>query len=230
MRRALGVLFVMLLMMVATGAWFWHNLRAAPEWYAPPPADDIEVEVLAEQVEYGLVEQFHKIRPEGDEWTLRVRENQINAWLSARMPEWIAFQEKMDWPDELGVPQVRVDQEGIQLAVEVNLEGTRQVVTTRVDPRVSQGRLRLELDRVGLGRVALPGAATDRLMELLDDVAVDGKFLGDSGLGAILQGEGSLASGLSLSDGRVVELLNVHCVDGAIDLTSLTRAASAYGQ
>ena len=219
---------VLLLVIVAGGAWLWRCARSAPSWYATLDPNDQAVIGLADTVEKRLLEEFHKIRPDEDPWTVRVREHQLNAWLAARLPEWIAHEEDLDWPRELGAPQIHVEEDGINLAVEVTLDDHAQVITTRLTPQIIDGHVYLTVDRVGVGRIALPGEGAEKLLELIERIAPDGVFdesVADRFLGMLSGNEEAAGSRISLSDGRLVELIEMHLSDGAIDLTGRTLSA-----
>lgn len=230
LKRILIAFLVLAVIVVAGGAWLWRQSRVAPAWYAPPDPTNQEVVALAEKVEYGIVETFHKLRPAGEPWTVRIREEQINAWLSARMPEWIAHDETLAWPSELSVPQVHIGPEGLDLAVEFSAGDRTHVVVTRVDPRIEGGHIHLEMDRVGVGRVAVPGAPATKMMEILDRLAPGGVIdgaVGEQIVGLFQSGDGAGdgAARFDLADGRRVELLGLALTEGAMDITSRTLVA-----
>ncbi len=235
-RIVLRILLVLLVLAIAGAWWTWRQSRVAPSWYAPPDPADRTVVALAEQVEYGIVETFHKLRPAGEPWTVRIREEQINAWLAARMPEWIAHDESLAWPEELSVPQVHIGPAGLDLAVEVARQGRPYVVVTRLDPRISDGRIHLEMERVGVGRVTVPGAPATKVMEIIERLAPGGVIdapVAQQLLGlfreddAAAAGDGDGAARFDLSDGRRVELLAITLSEGAMDVTSRTLVAEA---
>lgn len=216
----------MLLLLGGGAAWTWRAARRPPEWYAPPDARDPAVAALGERVEYAIVEEFHRIRESEAPWTLGVREDQLNAWLAARLPEWVADEPDLAWPAAIVAPQVHVTPEGIDLAFTYD---DSAVVVTRFVPRVAaEGALVLDVGRVGVGRVGLPGAAAEAILAIVDRIAPGGAMRGDLSarlLNAMTDGGDAGGGAIRLSDGRVVELVRVEARVGAIELTGRTRAA-----
>jgi len=226
MKRRWIILIAVPVIPAVGAACLWWLARTAPSWYEPLDPADARVAEMAEGVEYGLVAEFHRIRPDAEPWTLRIREEYLNAWLASRMPEWIAHEDDLNWPEEFSAPQIRVGEDGIDLAVEVDIDGARHVLVTRVNPEVRDGRLELTFDRVGIGRVALPGAPAGKLLDLVDGMAPGGVLdpvVIDTLRQALGAGAGlDLGSHLELPDGRRVELLDLLARDGALDVTSRT--------
>ncbi len=200
--------------------------RSVPEWYEPPSAAAPEVVDLADRVEYRLVEETQKIRPAEERWTLRVREPQVNAWLAVRLPDWIAHEKNMQWPAEVGMPQVHIGDDVISLALPIEVRGFQRVVVAHLVPRIEGRQLWLQLQGIQLGGISVPGDPIPVLTRLVQSGAA-GKI--DSGdwqrLVDILTGREPLEPVLQLSDHRRVELLDVRFTSGALDLTSQTVGA-----
>src|SRR5688500_13285802 len=146
-----------LLILLATGVFvFWQLTRIDPAWYEPPDPTNQKVIALADQVEYGLLEHAQRIRPQQERWSIRLTQVQINSWLSARLPQWLAHRGEQ-WPPQLGTVQVRLESEGISVAVPLIDNGSSRTIVARVKPVVSDGKLRLDVNQVAMGRIALPG-------------------------------------------------------------------------
>jgi hypothetical protein len=179
---------------------------------------------LAERTEYGLVEAFHKIRADDEPWTVRLGETHVNSWLASRLPAWAEHDETTEWPEELRGPQVRLDEGGIDLAVEIDYEGTARVLVARLTPRLTEEGLQLVVDSVGVGRLGVPGPVAGKVVELLDRLAPGGvvdartaqEFVG------VLTGGAPLDAHIELSDGRRVQLMDMLLTDGAIEFTNRT--------
>ena len=221
------ILLSLVVLIVLAGAFLWYHATSAPEWYAPPDPDDAQVAEYAERVEYRLVEEYQKIRQEEEPWTMRLDDGQLNAWLAARLPEWTAHEKDFHWPAGFGVPQVHVEEDGINLAIEIEAAGQSGVLVTRLAPRIVDGQIRLEVSRVGMGRVTLPGEPARALADLLEELA-PGQDLGGGGarnLLGVLSGNHAVEARMGLADGRLVELLHVQLGDGTIELTNRTLPA-----
>ncbi|MCP3905563.1 MAG: hypothetical protein GY715_18205 [Planctomycetes bacterium] len=217
-----NTLLVLIVIVIFAGAWAWRRAGAPPEWYAPPDPADAQVAQLAERVEYGMVQEFHRIRPRDESWRMRVDEDEVNAWFAARLPEWIAHHEEVQWPETLGAPQVRVAENGMEIALQV--EGDH-VLVTRVVPEITDGGMRLVLDRVGVGWLTMPGAPASRMLEILEDALPEGTVGEDLAprLIGLLTGSDLVDARIELSDGRSVELMDMLLSDGAIEFTSRTH-------
>jgi hypothetical protein len=205
--------------------------RTVPEWYQPPSPQNAEVSRLAERVEYRLVEETRKIREPEDLWTLRVREEQINAWLATRLPEWIAHEQGVQWPPQLGTPQVRVDRGHVALALPVGDDAYRRVVVARLGAEVRDGGLWLSLERVQVGRLAIPGDPLDTLLAMARRTPLQDQIDGTAWKPVldVLSGREPLEPMLELGDNRRVELMDVRCRRGAIEFTSRTHGVHPPG-
>ena len=217
---------VVLALGAAGGLIAWRITWQFPAWWAPP--DPAQAQALAERVEYRVVEEAHRIRPEGEAWRIRITEQQINAWLSSRLLQWVAHAHDLEWPQRLGVPQVRVGEGFISLGLAVEEKRGLRFVACRAEPQVLNGRLALTTQRVWLGRLPIPGAPLRVLASRIDGAAPD-RFTADPKVEAALRllgGALQLDPALRLPDGRRLRLLSVHCRQGAVILQLSTTAAS----
>jgi len=223
-KRRWRILFLVFLLLLVGLAWVWGESRRAPAWYAPPDPRSVAVVEMAEQVEYGVVEHFHKIREDEEPWRMEVSDGQINAWLAARLPEWLAHEGSGAWPADVGLPQINIGENGIDIALEAPVGDTRQLLVSRLAPQIIDGRMRVEVNRVGVGRVAVPGAPAVSIMELIDRVVPAGAAEGDlmRQLADMLTGRDQMDTLVSLTDGRRVELLDMAFRDGVLELTNRT--------
>ena len=222
MRRKLLVAALAVVILALVGAaWVWFLLRSAPLWYVPPDPRDANVASLAETAEYRLVEEYRKIRPEAERWTIRVREDQVNAWLAARMPEWIANRQEVDWPVELGVPQVRMTEAGIDVAVPAELDGGSHVLVMRLVPEIRDGQLRMGLERAGVGRANVGRGPAEMIAEAI------APFLEDEAdqiaIMDVLSGRVGIQPIIDLGDSRLVEVVSVVLGDGVMEVTNRTE-------
>src|SRR6185503_12670556 len=115
------LLIVLFLLAVIAGLVLWRLTWTAPRWWAPPNPRNAQVAALADHVELRLIEEAQRIRPVEEPWTIRIRQEQVNAWLSAKLPQWIEHlrrDEQLEWPQQLGTPQVKFDRDGISLGLE----------------------------------------------------------------------------------------------------------------
>jgi hypothetical protein len=196
-----------------------------PEWYAPPTVDqDVryrEAERLAERAEYRVIEEAQRRRGADAPWTLRLREEHVNAWLATRLREWIGSRPGLEWPAALGTPQVKLEAGRVALALPAVVGGVRRVVVARVQPAIDQRGLTLRLESLRLGRLSVPGDPLEHLAGLLEQVdSASRAELAE--LVDVLAGRTPLRPLIQLSDGRHVEIMAIDCQEGSIDLTSRT--------
>jgi hypothetical protein len=156
-------------------------------------------------------------------WTLRLRENQVNAWLSARLPRWAANRADAGWPDDVDVPQVRFRAEGIDVAVRVRHMAGEQILSVRLQPSVDAEGLRLDLERVAVGKLPLPGEPITTLVQQLSRLG-----LGEAHAGLVdewagrLQGHVPIEPIFDLADDRRVRIQGLDLREGWLDLTCET--------
>lgn len=218
-RRFFIVLSVFLVVLgVAT---FAVLVTRRPVWYRPPDPMDMRVMALADRVEYRIIEEAQRIRPDEGAWTVRIRSEQVNAWLASRLPKWVANRYEQGWPDALGTPQVRLAEASIDLATEVQLHGRAQVIVLTVAPWLDDdGGMRLRLDGIQLGRIPLGGDPISRLTELLDGVVdIDDRMRSWI---AVLTGETAIDPIIRLADDRRVRITDLRVDHDLADVTCRT--------
>jgi hypothetical protein len=206
------------LLIVAGGLVVWRLTWMAPRWWAPPDPRNEQIVALAERVEQRVLEVAHEVRPADEQWIVRIREYQVNAWLSARLPEW-ARRQDLDWPARLGMPQARFDDTGISVAIEVHGPRRSRFIVARLIPELVDEQLLVRLDRVTLGRLPLPGEPLQAISEVLGDVGA--LAAGGPLLDALAAGT-PIDPVWELGDGRHVRLLDVHYAAGHLELTCRT--------
>lgn len=198
----------------------WSITETRPAWYRPPDPTDEHVSQIADSVENRVLEEVHKIRDESGTWTVRLRDAPLNAWLSAKLPKWLEREQQVAWPDEIGAPQIRFSESGVELAVEVLGEHRSRVIVLKTVPSAADGRLTIALEGVDLGRMTIPGSFIETLVRSLptpegDDRTVE---LWDR----LLAGEGVELGELKLTDQRRVELVDLKLGEGTLEVTCRT--------
>ena len=226
LRRLRRAALVLLLIVIVAAVAIWRLTWIAPAWYAPPAASDAQAATLADKVETRVLEEAQKIRESpADRWTVRVRQEQINAWLCFKLRKWIEYDRGGSWPQQLGTPQVRIEPDGLSIAMPIarDAKASARTLVARLKPRIDRGALALELDRVALGRISLPGEPLANLLETLSDAvpqATDDATL-KSVLDLIAQ-RTQIDPVIRLSDGRHVRLIDLRLGEGFIDITAQT--------
>ncbi|MFM1830473.1 MAG: hypothetical protein RLZZ558_813 [Planctomycetota bacterium] len=92
-RRAAGVALLLLIPLAAVVAWL---AVAAPAWWRPVPASDAAAMERGAALEQGLAAAFTRVRPDAPDWSIRIRESDINDWLGTRLPAWLASRQAPD--------------------------------------------------------------------------------------------------------------------------------------
>ena len=234
-RLLLGLVLSLLLIGAGLAYTAWRLSWQQPSWYAPPNPSDARVVMLADDAEYDVLEQTQKVRSQKERWTVRLTAEQINAWLAARLPAWIEHDANIDWPKQIGTPQVLIDSGGLRVAVPVTAgEGaatfTRTVVGTLQPSMADDGRLSLKLKSIALGRVWVPGEPLTKLVNAVKDASPE--FLNHPQVQRavdILAGQRTLSSDYDLADGRRVRVKEVRLVNGAIEVSAVTLADGGAG-
>jgi len=188
---------LVLLVMVTDEPDYWHIVDA----------DDPQVRTTAEGVERAVSALITRVRPPGEVWQLPLTDHQINTWLAARMPNWLANQ-NVD-PDIIAMLRralLHTDGQTIQLAVQPELGTIDPVVQLRLEPRVeADGPVVLHLVGAKVGGLDLP---LDTVLE---------KFAGNRGVPR------TLPLKVALRDGREVVITRLSIGQDSLTLTCTTR-------
>jgi hypothetical protein len=181
--------------------------RRPPSWWAPVERDAPGALETARALEQGIASETSRVRGPGEtEWSVRVRAADVNAWLGARLPQWLEFDRSLPWPAGVGSVQVMVDPAGAALAADWN--GFVVVTRWEVEPGAGGGPATLRAAGTSVGRLPVPFAA---------------------GVGAWFVPE--LARPLPLrarlGDGREVSVVDVEFGDGEAIVDCATAAGGA---
>ncbi len=190
-----------------------------PAWW-----DEARVEnapALAERVENAVVSEVHRGRAEGKEWSMALSAEQANAWITDRLPKWLAHERG----DNGGAPDVRVWFERGRVLVGVQTGDDERVLGARLNAWVDErGALWARLESVTVGRLAAPIApwVSERLAALAPaelTAEEDGARLIDALSGKVALVE---APAIDLEDGRRVRLAGVRIEDDRLALRWVT--------
>ncbi len=227
-RLVIGLLLSVVLIGVALAYTGWRLSWEQPTWYAPPDVLDDRIVRLADDAEYELLQTSQQVRPEEEQWTLRLTDDEINAWLAARLPQWILHDANLQWPEEIGTPQVLFEQDGIRIAAPVRAGSATRTVVARLSPTIAgEGRIALPLTGIALGRVWVPGEPLARLVEAVREATPD--FLNDARVQEaidVLAGNATLPAEFDLTDGRRVSIKAIHLAEGSISFTAVTLSST----
>ena len=217
--RLAAFLGLILILGVSVGI-LWQLTRENPYWWSPIDLSDPKISIEAEQFEYSLIEQSHKIRTKNEPWAIRIRDEHINAWLAERLSAWLTHDQNLNWPENVSVPLVRLSEDHISIAVELNFDQSARVITLEFEPIILEDELLLRVTGISLGRLTLPGTPVGKVAKWLNEAAPEGFFddLRVSQLLELLLEGRAFMPIQSLSDGRKVRLVDIVCEDGSIVL------------
>jgi hypothetical protein len=199
----------------------WVMTMLAPSWYTPPAADDAVAADLAQQAEFGLVENLQKIREPGEPWRLRISDEAVNAWLGIRMAKWLAHEGHPPWPEYLGIPQVHTTPSGIIVAIALTSDsGVGRVLGLQVAPEIGEESMHLSIVGGLLGRLPIP-SPPGSLLEMVRNAATDGDEASAVAVDYLIDGA-DFPSVVELVDGRIVQFDDVQLENGAFILVART--------
>lgn len=179
-----------------------------PAWWAPSPTVDDALERLGERFEQGWASEVSRVRPDTAPWAVRIGEDEVNAWLTARLPLWCAHV----GVEPVGDVRVHFGPDTIEVAA--MLPDLPALVVASLRPSVSGGRLDPGLGTTCLGRLPVPFLTEGAMRTALEQLGS-----GDGDLRAILlpalHGE-SVDATFELADRRRVRLRDVEVREGEL--------------
>ena len=210
--------------LVAVGV-IWYLTTLPPSWYQPLAGDDPVVKRAGELGEMQLVEAFQLIREPNELWRIRIDEAVVNAWIAARLPDWMEGQFEARFPESVNQPQLNFVPDEIQLATWFGNTDSPSCVVAGFEPEVRDGELFLRVSSVGLGRISIPGDPMARVIQYLRSAIPEAELdqeMADQAI-ATMQGQQGFSSMVPLFDGRHVLIRDVVVEDGSLLLTAETQ-------
>ena len=192
---------LVLLSIIGVTILFWL-LSSPMSWYGHAQST-VSDETIAEQAEFRLVEEFHKIRSEDEQWKLRIQDKAVNAWLTHRFEDWLTHEDSMSLPEGMSRPLVHTTADGIWLGVVGSEAEGEQPVAVECIALIEGGKLVLTPVRLRIGKLPLP---LSFLESLIDEQNVSLE----------------LSPQIELMDERIVTIQELHLEDGAIILACKT--------
>lgn len=199
--------------------------RRTPTWWTPPDPAATPVKDLAQKLESRAVDEIHRVRPSSDEWSVSIPESAINAWLAARLPQWLANQNPpIVLPQSIGLVQIHATDGEITLAGEIVGTGPPRIAGLTLAPRVDDAGLWTPAHWATIGGLSLPSSWT--FSSLPDSGGSDASR---ALLTGALAGRSPLSASptIRLADGRRVRLLEIRPVQGAIEVVCQTLPANS---
>ncbi|MFM9144273.1 MAG: hypothetical protein ACKORL_02620 [Phycisphaerales bacterium] len=198
-------LFVAMLVAVAVAAGLAALARRTPSWWQPTARDAPGALAVARALEQGIASETTRVRgPGAQPWSVRVRAADVNAWLGARLPQWLEHDRSLPWPDGVQAVQGAADAHGFTLAADWN----GFVVSTRwsIEPGAPGQPATLRAAGTSVGSLPVPFAA-----------GVGAWFVPELGQPLPLESR--------LGDGRRVRIVGAEFADGEAILDCETATA-----
>lgn len=232
----------MLSLLTAAG---WVLAGTAPRWWRQFGPESGAVARAALRFENTATSALSRVRPraqglgheEGyrsDPWVLELRDDEVSAWLTARLPAWLNEHEDLpEWPDAFSQMQVHFEPGILRLGVRYSDDRSRAVMSAALRPGVRpDGSVWLAPAGVSLGRLPLPqGLVIDHAKRHADSVVPRGLASEPELLGFFDAISGRIAAAeepvIVLPDGRQVRVLDVRLSRGRIEVLCQTEARGA---
>jgi len=216
--------------------------RARPAWWTPLSLEDPAVAQGAEILENAVVSQTSLVRPsataplaagvswQSDPWSVAISQSDANAWLIARLPRWLANQDRtFEWPANTGPVQLYFRETQLRVGLRIVKDGREQIVAATATPTLDEsGALWLNDCKLHAGRLGLPSEWSQSILRSSVQSYIP-PAIADSDKSAkaldILTGKVPLIrdASLRLGDGRRVRLLKIVVRDGRVELTCRTE-------
>jgi hypothetical protein len=230
---------VLVLALVGLFAAAAQRMRARPAWWQTVQAADPTVVHNATELENAVLSTLSERRelldaPDGSrasaDWWVAVPAEDANAWLSARLPRWVAAQSDISrWPDELAEVRVSFEAPFVRVGARVDRGGqSRYLAATFIPQLRSDGSLWLVAERVSIGTLNLPaGWVLDGAEARADDLVPEA-FRGlpqSRDFFRMFAGEipATPTPEIDLQDGRRVRLLALRAGQGRLELKCRTE-------
>lgn len=215
---------------------------AAPAWWRSVDPESPQTLRSARDLQNEVITQLHWTERGADpgfqpasarqmrsgEWTMRLGEEEVNAWLNVEFPKWVVNQMAgAKWPGSLRDLQVNFREGQAQVGVRIVGDGRDRYLSATLHPRIeADGSLWVTAAWVRVGRLPLPadwaiaGAVQwqAELAELMADSPEARQVV------EALQGAGPLfdAAVIRLEDGRQVHVLELEITEGVLAVTCRT--------
>lgn len=208
-----SIIFLVISLVIVGLTFLVVLIFSSPDSFEAPQASMLKTAPeRARLFERNFVSELTRIRKPQAEWGVRIREDDLNAWLWVRLPQWMSH---------VGVGE-SVDPGSMQAIIESNrIRVTSPRWVLAFEPEVRSEGLAIH-PRPGssLGRLSVPG-----ILVLPFSSGLDFDRMLDS-LGGMSSSGESLPGRFELGDGRTVELLETRLGDGELVLVFKTLSPS----
>lgn len=213
--------------------------RRAPAWWRSVRRSDPRLAQVGEQVEQGVWNQLHAVRPEsasqgapGEPWRVSLKSADANAWLNTRLEMWIANQyEEAPWPEQVSEVQVHFGEGDVLVGARLATSDGPRYLSARIRPRLeADGSLWIPAHWVYVGRLGIPAEPVlhQAWQDGLEVIPESVRDLPETrALFEALRGRAPIVrdAAVRLGDGRVVRLLSFRTRDGRLEVACRTEDA-----
>lgn len=221
----LGVWMIGIIFLIAAIG-YGLTLRA-PSWFQSKDRSQPEMRLVAQKLENRLITEAYRFRGgptpgpagsrrTGDDWRIRVTEDEATAWLSVKLAEWLANRDPpLRMPRELSELQAHF---GSGRAAIAGLFDER-VYTASAAIRTNESGLWVSGARAGVGSLTLPVSWGGTGLVGVDDSRTGGLIW------RVFSGQEPLLPGgtFRLEDGRRIRVIAVRVLTGAIEVECRTE-------
>jgi len=211
-RRRVGLAIVAIFLLLPLSVFLLVSIP--PSGWSPVPADPAAAELRGEALERFLSAEFSKVRPDDSPWAIRLREDDVNAWLATRLPKWEANAGNPPPP----AAEVRFRSGEVFVRMVLAGFGVDPVLEAGLAPAVVDGpggtALTIRLRSVSLGRLPLPRFGASLIAESLRAAGL--RAATPSAVSAVT--DDRFGVDYALSDGRTVRLDAIAAEEGGLVL------------
>ncbi len=163
---------------IAFGAmlWGWWQVNRTPVWWVPPTdVTSAAVVETGEDFENRMLTDSSRVRKKNMTWTLVVTEEEINAWLSTRLPRWMENQQPNQSSmlgsfGDIAQVHVRIKDGRIRFGARIGVVAgdveSGYVVSAMIEPQIGvEGGLMLGLGETAAGRLPVPADSIVSMFE-----------------------------------------------------------------
>ncbi len=203
MKKTFITLSVLVLLSILGVTLLFWLLSAPMAWYVDAERASNDA-TIAEQAEFRLVEEFHKVRPDDEVWKLRIQDAAVNAWLTHRLTDWLTHEEDLEIPEGMALPLLQSTPSGIWFGVKGVHDEVSQPVALFCAAEVNGETLLLTPEKLRLGKIPLPLSMLASMIDEPLDVSLE------------------LDAQVALMDDRIVQIQALDLESGSIILTCKT--------
>ncbi|HSW45516.1 MAG TPA: hypothetical protein VLM89_08090 [Phycisphaerae bacterium] len=152
------------LLLVAVAGWMLF--QRIPDWYHPAEAHPDEAQSVRDDFTGTYNNLSIALNESSGPFEFRLRQEQVNAWLSARHEIW---PEARHWlPREVSGPQVIIEPGGIRLAAALRHSSLQAVISVRLKVSADDAGITVRLLGAAAGSLPIPKSQTRQFLTMLD--------------------------------------------------------------